>query len=57
MNSLLFQHPVEWWNTLSSEGRLALVAVALGLLTIILATWVGLRRWWQRWKREQTNEP
>jgi hypothetical protein len=57
MNSLLFQHPGQWWNSLGPEERLALIAVGLGLLTVIVATWVGLRRWWQRWKKEQSSEP
>jgi hypothetical protein len=55
--TLLFQHPVEWWHTLAEPERVALVAVAIGVCTVVAATWVGVRRWWGRWKAEKTDQP
>lgn len=56
MVPLLFEHPVEWWHGLSGAEQLALLAVAIGACTVLVTTWLGVRKWWLRWKREQTDE-
>jgi hypothetical protein len=53
---LFFQHPVLWWQSLASSDRLALVAVAIGAVIVIVTTWIGIYRWWKRWKRERTPD-
>jgi hypothetical protein len=57
MVPLLFEHPVLWWNGLRADDRLAVLAVAVGACIVIIATWIGVRRWWQRWKQEGPEEP
>jgi hypothetical protein len=53
---LFFQHPVLWWQGLVGADRLALVAVAIGALTVVVTTFIGLHRWWRRWKQERTPD-
>jgi hypothetical protein len=53
---LFFHHPVLWWQGLASGDRLALVAVAIGSFTVVVTTWIGIHRWWKRWKRERTPD-
>ncbi len=56
MVPLLFQHPVQWWHGLAGPERLALLAVAIGVCTVVVTTWIGVRRWWLRWKHEKADE-
>jgi hypothetical protein len=53
MVPLLFQHPVLWWHDLAGVEKLGLFAVAIGVVTVIVTTWMGVRRWWKRWKKEK----
>lgn len=53
MDSLFFQHPLQWWHGLGTSERLALIAVILGVLTVLVATGVGLRRWWRGWSQDR----
>jgi hypothetical protein len=55
MAPLFLQHPMQWWNGLGTSDRLALVAVVLGILTVLVATWIGLRRWWRGWSKDQDD--
>jgi hypothetical protein len=57
MVPLFFKHPAEWWHGLAAEERLAVLAVAIGACTVTVAAWMGVRRWWQRWKQEGSGEP
>ena len=37
-------------------ASLGIAAVAIGACTVLVTTWLGVRKWWLRWKREQTDE-
>jgi hypothetical protein len=50
MMNLFFEHVAQWWTELGEWGQLALLAVLLGGCIVVATTWLGLRKWWQRWK-------
>jgi hypothetical protein len=54
---LFFEHPILWWTGLEGAERWAVLAVVLGVCTILVAAWIGVRRWWLRWKRESPPDP
>jgi|GEM_PF-4506129 len=56
MDLLFLRHPAQWWHGLGTSDRLALIAVTIGVLTVLVAAWVGLRRWWRRWTQDQDDE-
>jgi hypothetical protein len=56
MTPLYFQHLSQWWTNLGESGRVALLAVAVGVSTVVATTWIGVRSWWHRWKDESTSE-
>jgi len=56
MDPSFLQHPVQWWSGLSLSARVALFAVVFGLSTVLVATWMGVRRWWRRWKEDANDE-
>jgi len=55
MNVQFLQHPLQWWNGLGASDRLALTAVIAGFLTVLVATFVGLRHWWRGWRQDQDD--
>ena len=56
MDSFFLQHPLRWWAGLDLEARVALLAVLFGLCIVLVATWLGVRRWWRHWKQEPDDE-
>lgn len=56
MDLLFLQHPVQWWNRLGTSDQLALIAVTIGMLTVLVATLVGVRRWWRGESQNQNDD-
>ena len=55
MDVFFLRHPVLWWRSLSVSDRRELVAVLIGACIVLLTTWLGVRRWWRRWKADPNN--
>jgi hypothetical protein len=56
MDLLFLHHPVQWWMGLGTSDQLALIAVTVGFLMVLVATWMGLRRWWRGWTQNQNDD-
>ena len=56
MMNVLYERLTLWWTELGQSGRLALLAVLVGGCIVVATTWLGIRNWWQRWKRETTDD-